>query len=126
MGRDQEIAALVNRLNQQPDKLHSDNTPAVNELIAIGVPVLEQVLPLMLGENRDTRLRALRVTEMVTMKLHGFRPGSGWLRTGDEHAWRELWKAMGELTADAPASARAAAVGRWMEWLRAQDNPLSK
>jgi hypothetical protein len=120
MSLDKEIAELLERIDEHPDKLHSDSTPAVDSLIAIGMPVLPRVFPLMLDKARETRLRAFRVIELVTMKIFGFRKGQGWLHADDEQAWRSLWKGMGGLDPDAPDSARAMSVALWKSWLNGQ------
>jgi len=116
---EKEIAELIERIDQHPDKLHGDHTPAVGRLIEIGRPALGRVLELMLNENRDTRLRALRVIETVTMGLAGFRLGQGWSSAADERTWRDQWSAMGSLTADAPMTKRAESVAKWRQWLGA-------
>src|SRR3954447_6369348 len=119
-----EIKSLTRRINDDPDKLHGDSTPAVDRLIEIGEPALEPALELISSADRETRMRAQRVLEGVTMRSHGFRPGEGWRDRDAEEAWRQLWASLGNLDWDAPAARRAEAVERWRAWLTARDKEL--
>jgi len=114
----QDIPSLLARIDEEPDKLHSDMTPAVEALIEIGEPALGPVLELMLSPGRETRMHAQRVLEGVTLRLHGFRPGQGWDDQSREDDWRRFWKSLGDLDWDAPEASRADAVALWREWLR--------
>jgi hypothetical protein len=118
-----EIERLVRQINASPDKLHGDYTPAVLKLIEIGEPALPAVLPLMVSEERETRLRAQRVLEGVTMAMFGFRIGHGWTRPGGEEAWRRLWDDLGGVSAEDSPERRAQAVDRWTRWLRGKTAP---
>lgn len=117
-----DIPSLLAQIDEEPDKLHSDSTPAVEALIEIGEPALAPVLELMLSPNRETRMRAQKVLEGVTLRLHGFRPGHGWDDRSHEDDWRRFWKSLGGLDWDAPEAERAATVARWREWLRAKES----
>lgn len=119
---DPTIASLITKINEEPDKLHRDRTPAVRALIEIGEPALGPVLELMLAPQRETRLRAQRVLEGVTLRLHGFRPGHGWEDRSHEADWRRFWKSLGDLDWDAPEAERAAAVARWREWVQTRES----
>ena len=46
------IQGLLSRLDENPDPLHADYTPAVWELIEIGEPAIEPTLPYLLSEDR--------------------------------------------------------------------------
>jgi hypothetical protein len=115
-GTDQ-IERLIDQIDQAPDKLHGDYTPAVYQLIDIGRPALPDALGLMLSAEEPTRLRAQRVLEGITMGLYGFRPGRGWPHERDEEAWRSFWAGLGNLSYDAPAAARKESVRLWRQWL---------
>ena len=52
----QKISELISKIDDHFDLLHSDFTPAVHQLIKIGIPALEQTLPLILVESETTRL----------------------------------------------------------------------
>ena len=79
-----QIEQLVNRINEKPDVLHSDYTPAVHQLIKIGLPALKNgVLELLLSNDDRTRMRAQRVLEEIALaKL-------------EEREQRKLWEANG-------------------------------
>lgn len=112
-----EIERLARNINEGPDKLHGDYTPAVHGLIEIGEPALPAALDLMLSDDRDTRQRAQRVVEGVTMRAHGFRAGRGWDTGRGEDEWRRFWQSLGDLDYDSPPEARARAVDQWRRWL---------
>lgn len=113
-----EIDNLVRSLNADPDKAHSDYTPAVHKLIEIGEPALNAVLDLLLVEDEVTRLRAQRVIEGVTMQTYGFRFGLGWSNEQGSAEWQRLWEAMGNLDYKAPTESRIQSVQLWKQWLK--------
>src|SRR5215210_619511 len=113
-----DIPSLLAQIDQEPDKLHSDRTLAVEALIEMGEPVLGPVLELMLSPDRETRMHAQRVLEGVTLRFHGFRPGHGWDDRSHEEDWRRFWNSLGDLDWDAPEAERADAVARWREWVQ--------
>jgi hypothetical protein len=113
----QEIDSLIASINDDPDKLHSDYTPAAHRLIELGEPALAPALDLMLSDDRITRMRAQRVIEGVTMRLHGFQFGQGWKDNNDELEWRRLWQSLGDLDFDAPVESRTESVELWRRWL---------
>ena len=112
-----EIERLVRAIDEHPDKAHSDWTPAVRRLVEIGRPALGPALELMESDRYETRLRAQRVLEGVTMAVHGFRPGQGWAADDGEARWRRAWDALGALDAAAPADERRRAAALWRRWL---------
>lgn len=113
-----DIDRLVASINEQPDLLHGDRTPAVEGLIGHGPAVLPHVLSLLEQDDEPTRMRAQRVLEGIT---HGWvqehapaRP----LAQGGVQEWQRLWKANGSYDWRAPAASRAEAVRLWREWAR--------
>lgn len=68
----ERVKSLISRINDNPDKLHIDLTPAVGQPRRIGKPALLPCLELMLTDDVYTRLRAQRVIEGVVMIQHGF------------------------------------------------------
>jgi hypothetical protein len=112
-----EIGELIDRINERPDKLHGDYTPASQQLIAIGERALGAVLPLMLNDDPTTRLRAQRVLEGITMKAHGFTVGRGWETPIGEKHFREFWRGLGGLNWQSPRDAREKSVALWTRWL---------
>lgn len=114
---DNEIPSLVERINSDPDRLHSDYTPSVRRLIELGVPALSAVLDLILERRRETRMRAQRVIEEVSMHLYGFQPGAGWRSDRERESWVKMWKELGDLDWDASEESRRESVRRWRRWL---------
>jgi hypothetical protein len=117
---DNEIDELARMINADPDVLHSDYTPAVNRLIAIGEPALPTALDLMLSEDEMTRLRAQRVIEGVTMRMHGFQFGQGWTSQQGSADWESLWNSLGDMDYQAPLEYRHRALKLWKDWLSRQ------
>lgn len=101
-GHPRALPALLQTLDDAPDWLHLDRTPAVDALAAIGLPAAPPLLALMDGAESTTRLHAQRAFEGI-VALHG---GAAAPAIDYRH--------------DAPPGDRAAAVQRWRDWLAAQ------
>lgn len=112
-----DIAALLARIDENPDELHLDSTPAVTALAAAGRPALPGLLDLMAAPQPHTRLRAQRAFEGVLMRELGFVPGQGFATPDGEQRLRALWAAQGGYAWDAPEPARAGAIAAWQAWL---------
>ena len=104
--------ALAASIDAHPEALHADYTAEVRALIAIGLPSLEAVLPLLMAEAELTRLRAQRELEGVTRARAAEHAAAA-----PQRAWEALWQAHGAYDWRAPAAARAAAAARWQAWL---------
>jgi hypothetical protein len=113
----ERVKTLLARINDDPDILHADYTPAVHELVQVGEPALAPTLELMLSDDRHTRMRAQRVLEGVTLVQHGFVFGQGWKEDQGEKRHRKFWSELGKLDYDAPPDKRAAGVAMWKKWL---------
>ena len=128
-GPDSDAAArhvqqLLDKLDDDPDILHFDSTPAVSELIVIGEPAIEPTLPYLLSENEDTRLHAERVIYGAMMRMHGFVLGRGWSQPGLEQEFQRLsetlwdFEAMGgKSVVQSPVQERQAYIERVKRWL---------
>lgn len=118
-----KLAGLVRDIDKHPDPLHVDVTPAVVQLIAIGLPAVAAVLELLDAPDVLTRRRAQRVVEGVVMQRHGWRPGRGY---ADPQAGqlkvRAVLETNGSYRADAPPENRRLAIARWRKWIEEQDN----
>jgi hypothetical protein len=113
-----EIERLVAAIDDDPDSLHGDRTPAVDALVAHGLAALGEVLPLLEHAPELTRLRAQRVLEGVTLawvreRVKENRP----LTRSDTRAWQELWTANGAYDWQGTPDERRASVARWRAWL---------
>jgi len=110
------IQALVARIDQAYDKLHSDFTPAVFALIELDLAGACAVLELLDAPLADTRLHASRVLEGVLTRRAGFVPGQGFRdRRGDDQARADL--ADIGYSYDQPLAIRRAAAARWRAWV---------
>jgi len=120
----EKIRDLLSRLDDDPDLLHSDYTPAVHELVKIGKPAIEPTLPYLLSDNQLTRMHAQRVVEGVILTSYGFKAGQGWPDPDKEQEFREfdltLWdsdKMGGKDVNEATSDERKAYIERVKKWL---------
>jgi hypothetical protein len=111
-----EIERLVASLNDHPDLLHGDRTPAVEALVRHGVDALPHVLPLLEDGDEPTRMRAQRVLEGVTQAWVRERNPARPLTQGAAREWQRLWAENGSYDWRAPAGKRAEAVRLWRDW----------
>lgn len=122
-----KIDSLVKVINENPDMLHLDYTPAVHELGESGLGALEAILPLLNSIDELERLRALRVLEGVINRSNGWKPGIGYPEGSDgEQKTRELLQLNGNYQYDAPLEQRTASIAKWEQWLKEQDTKKSK
>lgn len=117
---DDRIEALITHLNDAPHPRLVHRTPAVDELIEIGlkiVPYLEQPLQ---ADNTITRLRAQAALHGVAAAFVTARDGTRPETARHDRAMETLWRANGAYDFDAPAEGRRAAAEAWTDWSRAQ------
>jgi hypothetical protein len=115
-----QLERLVAAINDHPDPLHGDRTPAVEALIAHGLVALPHVLPLLEGGDDMTRLRAQRVLEGVTNAWVRERAPAWPPTQADARAWQELWEENGPYDWRGTQEARREAVALWRAWMEAQ------
>jgi hypothetical protein len=108
---------LLRRIDEEPDPLHQDQTPAVQALAAAGRPAIPGLLDLLAAPATDTRMRAQRAFEGLLMRELGFVPGKGFSTPDGEQRFRALWLAQGNYAFDGPPADRAAAITAWRAWL---------
>lgn len=111
------LAELAAAINEHPDHLHGDWTPAARALVEHGLAALPHILPLLEDDAELTRLRAQRVLEAVTLAWVRERVNAHTLTRADTQAWQTLWERNGAYNWRGAPSARAAAVARWRSWL---------
>ena len=114
------LSACVQALNDAPDPLHLDITPAAQALGEMGLVAVPAVLDLMLSEEPLTRLRAQRALELILSHRHGFQPARGFPTPAAEERMRAEWQSNGNYDADQSPQERAAAVAKWRQWLAAR------
>lgn len=112
---DDEIDAHIRALDEDADELHSDMTPAVSALAAIGEPALPALLEPLAAPEELTRLHAQRALEGVIYQRHGFRAGQGFPGGGEDAARADLL-AIG-YAHDANEASRDAAIARLRDQL---------
>jgi HEAT repeat protein len=104
LGAADALSAAVATINDSPDMLHADLTPAVNTLAEIGLPAIPDVLNLLASDDRFTRMHAQRALERIT------------LANRSRADWQTLWEQNGAYNFDAPASQRARSIDSWRRW----------
>lgn len=121
---DPDLARLVASLDDDPDPLHLDFTPAVHALIDRGCAGALAVVDLLDAPDELTRLHAERVVEGAAMAYHGWVAGRGYAdgALGEERV-RALLAANGGYSYDAAPEVRRAAVPRWRHWLEERALP---
>jgi hypothetical protein len=114
---DKDITKLIESIDNDPDPLHSDYTPSVHQLIDKGLSSVTPVLKLMRSESQDTRMRAQRVLEGVTMRRYSFVVGKGWVQADGEQKWTDLWTKLGNLQYSDSLDKRNKSIVLWEQWL---------
>jgi hypothetical protein len=107
---------LARAIDDDPDPLHGDVTPAGQALGAMGRDAVPALLGVLASEREVTRLRGQRAFEAVVCREHGFVPGQGFPGAEAEEAARADLVAIG-YAHDADPGAREAALDRLREWL---------
>ena len=117
----QNIPALVNDINKQPDILHLDYTPSVHKLSECGLDAITAILPLLSSHDSWERLRAQRVLEGVIQRKYGWQPGQGYPPgSNGEEKVRKLLLEMGNYQAEVSKEIQTASILKWKNWLQNQ------
>jgi hypothetical protein len=109
LGHAHALEACLRTLDDAPDPLHADRTPAVQCLIEMGEPALLPLIARLESDDRDTRMHAERAVQGITRRRFGF-DGFAWPE-GAMERWMDWWSAIGFDSA-APAPQRARAIER--------------
>jgi HEAT repeat protein len=112
------LQANLVAINDSPDLLHNDITPAVTALSKMGMTALPGILPFLDSPDPNTRQRAQRVLEWVTQEEIARRSGQARDSEPARRAWRELWENNGSYRYDASQADRQAAIALWNNWLQ--------
>jgi hypothetical protein len=111
-----DVAEIVKKIDDSPDPLHRELTPAAHRLIKIGQAALPSVIPLLASDNSDTRIHAACVLSCVTEEMCGHELGTS--RTDEEWSkWKALWERMGDYRTDSLPERRTECVRRWTAWV---------
>lgn len=114
------LQANLSAIDDAPDPLHNDITPAVTALSKMGMAALPDLLPLLDAPHARTRQRAQRVLERVTLDEMTRRSGQPPDSERARREWRELWEHNGSYRFDASQEDRQHAIHLWKIWLDAQ------
>ena len=115
------LEATLKTLNDAPDELHLDMTPAVDTLGDMGIVAVPALLDLLMSEESITRLHAQQALEQILSFRHGFQPGQGFPTPEDEAATLTEWRENGNYDYTADVDKRANAVAKWRKWLSAME-----
>lgn len=114
-----DIPELISKINNDPDLLHLDYTPAVHQLSECGIDAAIAVLPLLNSTEIWERYRAQRVLEGVVRRMYGWQPGKGYpVGIDGEEKVKKLFIKMGNYQADASIEIRNASMIKWEKWLK--------
>lgn len=114
------IPELVLHLDDDPDELHVDFTPAVWALCEHGLDGAAAVLPLLEAPDTMTRMHASRALSCAVSRWFGWQPGHGYAPgSGAETRFEAAWTANGAYAWDADAGARHASRVLWEAWIAA-------
>ena len=116
-GDPRAVEACLRTLDDAPDMLHTDRTPAVRCLVEIGEPALEPLLQVLSSPAVTTRLRAQRAVEGITKRLFGF-DGRAWPE-GALDNWLQWWQEIG-YEHDSSETERAAGLQRLSTWIESR------
>lgn len=115
----ERIRLLLDTINDKPNALHFERTPAGEELIALGTEAVPHVVPLLASDSEVTRLHANHVLRRITASLFGWRTVEGYPDNASEDRHNALWKSLGDLRSDSTAEEGRAAAPLWQKWIAA-------
>ncbi len=113
----EEIRQLLRAINDEPDEMHGDFTPAVLKLMTKGLAAAKAVLPLLNSQDSGSRARAYRVLEGVIKIRNGWVPGRGYRDRGGQEKTLATLAANGDYHAQMDEPQRLAAIEKWRRWL---------
>jgi HEAT repeat protein len=122
LGDPEALDALISTIDDAPDPLHLDMTPAVSALGAFGSEAIPRLLDLLDAPEQLTRLHAQRALELAVYRRHGFVPGQGFPTDEAEEAAREELTSSG-YDFDAEPAARRSAIQRLRAQLDMHERP---
>jgi len=108
---------LIETLDENPDELHVDITPAVLKLISFGLHGAAAVIDFLNAPRLETRLRAQRVLEGAVGAHLGWKAGQGFPNRTTEREFHDLVSNNGNYSARAAEQKRKEAIRKWREWL---------
>jgi hypothetical protein len=110
------LSGLRETINDSPDPLHWERTPAADSLIEMGSAALPTVFVLMDSPNEETRRRAQYVLATVVLRDITLRLQPRPLTGGALQELEHLQHANGSYQWDGNESARKSSVELWKRW----------
>jgi hypothetical protein len=116
----EQVEALVTRLNDAPHPRLVHRTPAVDELIELGLPIIPYLEQPLQAEGMLTRLRAQAALHGVAAAFVSSRDSTTPETPAHDRAMEVLWAANGAYDFEGSAGQRRDAAEAWTDWARAQ------
>jgi hypothetical protein len=116
------LSALQATINDSPDPLHWEQTPAVQSLIEMGTAVLPTVFALMDSSNETKRRRAQYVLATVVLQDINQRLQPRPLTNQAIQEWERLHQANGSYEWNGTESARKISIELWKRWFAELDS----
>jgi HEAT repeat protein len=110
------LDALRATINDDPDPLHSQRTPAVQSLIESGLSALPATFVLMESANEETRRRAQYVLASIVLEDITRRLQPSALTNEALRLWEELQRQNGSYAWNGSESARRSSIELWRGW----------
>jgi uncharacterized UPF0160 family protein len=111
----QQIAHLIDTIDDDIDVLHANYSPSVKPLIKIGLPALEPLLEKMVSAEQDTRLRlGTAIGGIIASDLQR-----------DYKEIKEFWQTVGELDYEASLEERIKVTQNIREWYKKRDEKFT-
>jgi hypothetical protein len=119
---DDKLVGLVREIDENPDPLHVDVTPAVLQMTELGLPAAKAVLELLDAPEWPTRIRAQRVIEGVVMRRYGWQPGHGYPNPHEgQKKVADVLSSNGSYDAKSSSEHRREAIVKWRQWIESEE-----
>jgi len=115
--KNEKLNDLIKNIDDEPDKLHNDITPAVLELGRSGFEALPYLIEPLSSPDSMTRLHAQRALEYILLYHFGWVPGvENDPKISD--SFKNLWNSNGGYQYDASEQKRKKSIDTWMAWYK--------
>ena len=111
------IQHYICTIDDNPAVLHRDFTPSVMALQKFGEEALPSLVPLMLSESDDTRLRAYTVIRAIFTRVYRSESKAGLTPEEILKGRDQLWTELGDFKYNQSLDDRIKAAGLWLHWL---------
>lgn len=111
-----QIARLLEALDEDCDMLHANTSPAVNKLIKIGHSAIPQTLALIESGDPLTRMRGQTIILGIARDEVEHASGEKWPSEKCKRAFEKLVAELGDLSPKKKPEQLAKEVRRWRIW----------